>query len=87
VRPSHIWAVASEILGEVEFREFQQLMKSDSKIRQSIQRASHPVIERARAEALHSMKSCVEKVQNHFESSASLAPIEELAKKVIHGYK
>jgi len=87
VRPSHIWAVASETLDELEFRDFQKLMKSDSKSRERVQLASHPVVERARSEALHSMKSCVEKIRIHFQSPASLAPIEELAERVIHGYK
>jgi geranylgeranyl pyrophosphate synthase len=87
VRPSHIWAVASQALDEVEFRDFQTLMKSDPKSLNRSQLPSHPVVERARGEAFDSLKSCVDKIRKHFQSPASLAPIEELAERLIHGYQ
>jgi geranylgeranyl pyrophosphate synthase len=87
VRPSHIWGVASEVLGESEFRDFQQLMKADPESRERASLASHPVVERARVEAIRAMKSCIENIRKHFESPASFAPIEELAERVIHGYQ
>jgi geranylgeranyl pyrophosphate synthase len=87
VRPSHIWGVASEVLGESEFRDFQQLMKADPESRERALLASHPVVERARAEANHAMKACIENIRRHFNSPASFAPIEELAERVIHGYQ
>jgi len=87
IRPSWVWQVASEILSDSEFQQFQTLMKSTGDWGDQFQIDSHPVILTARLRARDYMQSCIGSVRNHFHSSVALAPIEKLAEKVIHAYR
>jgi hypothetical protein len=87
IRPSLIWQVASETLSESAFQDFQTLMKSCSEWDQSFSISNHPVVVTARSRAMESMKTCIDSICKHFNSSTALSPIVELAEKVINGYK
>ncbi len=87
IRPSLIWQVAAEMLTEADFQHFQKNMKAEKGWDDGFLNPSHPVMMKAHLVALQTMNESVSRIRKHFHSSASLTPIEELAEKVIHGYK
>jgi len=87
IRPSLIWQIASETLSEPAFQDFQSLMKTSGEWNPDFSISSHPVVVTARSRAMESMKTCIDSIRNHFDSSIALTPIVELAEKVIHGYQ
>jgi hypothetical protein len=86
IRPSWIWAVASQRLDESEFVEFQQLMSRVADASSFEQLSRHPVLGHAWHQASEAMNSCVGELKQDFRNHRAIEVVDQMAKRVQDAY-
>lgn len=86
IRPSWIWAVASQMLDGSEFLEFQQQMSRAAETSSMEQLSRHRVIEQAWHQAVEAMDSSVRELRQEFQNSDAIHAVVQMAKRIQDAY-
>jgi len=86
IRPSWVWAVASQTLAGSEFLEFQRLMSRGDESSSWEELSRHRIMQRAWSQAGEAMRASLHILKHDFKDHPAIVTIERMAKKVEDAY-